>query len=178
MLSACQSTPRVYEQLLPALPSARLKNWPLSYQQQGVYVSQIWQHPQRGTDDALLISRFVGVQRPLAGFRTMQDKPGQEKCAHFTSRRLAYSAMPANEALFWVTDCEHPWGGHASILQLAIQGDYALYHVQRIWAVTPSAAEQNYWQQVLANMILCHENDEPCVLQHKQQTIPAQLESQ
>lgn len=173
-LAGCQLTPRSYEQLLPQLPSERIKDWPMKYHEQGVYVVQIWQHPQQKQQNALLISRYVGVERALSGFRTLQDVPGQQKCDQFTSTTLPYqysdAALPA---LFWVTDCRHDNGAHSQILQLAVQGKYALYHVQRIWGHAPSTQALTYWKQVLNNMVLCAENDEQCVRAHKDQPYPA-----
>lgn len=116
--------------------------------------ADLWQK-QAAPGDLYAVSIHPGMQVSLKQFRSAEDAPGQKSCARFGSNLVESKPVNGYPRLMWRTRCLHSDQSEASILQWAVRGKDALYHVQKIWSGPVSDVEVDRWIRRLLEYGVC-----------------------
>lgn len=108
----------------------------------------------------LVLGKKSGFKIELENYRALIDeKAGSKKCKEFTSETIAYQQQIKSPVIFWQSLCVNNSNSTIKIVQLAIQGDEALHHLQMQWKNVVPKEDVANWIDILSNAYLCQSSD-------------------
>jgi hypothetical protein len=136
-----------------------------------------WKKFQRKQDDMLQTMWVKDGRKEILGtivsykerdktaleFKTEDDRIGRKVCDEFSSRILANDLENGYKALTWTSSCSRQ-GFKSVTLRKVINGEDALYGVQRIWRGDGSPKNWNTWVDYMKRIEVCDagSKDHPC----------------
>ena len=144
------------ENLLVEVPDSP-SDWDVMAKDGANIHSRIWIRKGDDYPETFMINTLNGMKENLESFRRIQDDAGRKKCDKLESSVIDSSPRNGFLCLMWTTKCvrggEHTWT--AATIQLAIQGNDSLYHIQKGWRSKFSNQEWALWKNRLSSASVC-----------------------